>query len=106
MTSNPAPDGRPAYLAGIACYVLWGLLPLYIHLLATLGVGSFELIATRALWSAPWAGALVLLARQGGQVAAVLAGRKRSASSRSRRSPSLAIGPSLMIAGKDLLHRN
>jgi chloramphenicol-sensitive protein RarD len=72
MTSNPAPDGRPAYLAGIACYVLWGLLPLYIHLLATLGVGSFELIATRALWSAPWAGALVLLARQGGQVAAVL----------------------------------
>ncbi len=72
MTSNPAPDGRPAYLAGIACYVLWGLLPLYIHLLATFGVGSFELIATRALWSAPWAGALVLLARQGGQVAAVL----------------------------------
>jgi chloramphenicol-sensitive protein RarD len=72
MPSNPAPDNRPAYLAGIACYVLWGLLPLYIHLLATLGVGSFELIATRALWSAPWAGALVLLARQGGQVAAVL----------------------------------
>ena len=49
-----------------------GLLPLYIHLSATFGVGSFE-------WSrlAPYGrrhgrARLVLLARQGGQVAAVL----------------------------------
>jgi chloramphenicol-sensitive protein RarD len=72
MTTSPTPDDRPAYLAGIACYSLWGFLPLYFHLLAMLGVGSFEMIAHRTLWSAPWAGVLVLLARQGGQVAAVL----------------------------------
>lgn len=72
MTSSPAPDSRQAYLAGIACYVLWGILPLYFHLLAAFGVGSFEMVANRALWAAPWAGALVLLARQGGHVAAVL----------------------------------
>ena len=72
MIKSSTPDSREAYLAGIACYALWGALPLYFHLLSALGVGSFEMIAHRALWAAPWAGALVLLARQGGQVAAVL----------------------------------
>jgi chloramphenicol-sensitive protein RarD len=37
-----------------------------------LGVGSWEMIAHRTLWAAPWAFLAVLLARQGGQVAAVL----------------------------------
>jgi chloramphenicol-sensitive protein RarD len=72
MTSSSAPDTRPAYVAGVACYALWGFLPLYFHLLAKLGVGSLEMIAHRTLWSVLWAGGLVLLARQGGQVAAVL----------------------------------
>ncbi|MGO9674627.1 MAG: EamA family transporter RarD [Methylocella sp.] len=72
MTTSPAADERPAYLAGIACYSLWGILPLYFHLLAMLGVGSFEMIAHRTLWSAPWAAALVLAARQGGEVAQAL----------------------------------
>lgn len=72
MTSSTAPDTRPAYVAGVVCYGLWGFLPLYFHLLAKLGVGSLEMIAHRTLWSVLWAGGLVLLARQGGQVAAVL----------------------------------
>jgi chloramphenicol-sensitive protein RarD len=65
-------EGRAALVAGVACYLLWGFLPLYFHALALLGVGSWEMIAHRSLWSVLWAGGLVLLARQAGQVAAVL----------------------------------
>lgn len=65
-------EGRAALIAGMACYLLWGFLPLYFHALALLGVGSWEMIAHRTLWSVLWAGGLVLLARQGGQVAVVL----------------------------------
>jgi len=68
-----APDeGRTALIAGVGCYLLWGFLPLYFHLLSILGVGSWEMIAHRTLWAAPWAFLAVLLARQGGQVLAVL----------------------------------
>ncbi|EJL33493.1 rarD protein [Caulobacter sp. AP07] len=72
MVPSTVPDSKPAYLAGVACYGLWGFLPLYFHLLHQLGVGSWEMIAHRTMWSVLWAGGLVLLARQGGQVAAVL----------------------------------
>lgn len=68
-----APDeARTALIAGIGCYVIWGVLPLYFHLLAVLGVGSWEMIAHRTLWAAPWALLIVMLSRQGGQVMAVL----------------------------------
>ncbi|MBI1686372.1 EamA family transporter RarD [Caulobacter hibisci] len=71
-TSSPSGDMRSAYLAGAGCYLLWGFLPLYFHTLGSFGVTSFEMIAHRTLWSVIWAGGLVLLARQGGQVGAVL----------------------------------
>ncbi|MFT4251754.1 MAG: EamA family transporter RarD [Caulobacter sp.] len=70
--SSPSGDTRSAYLAGAGCYVLWGFLPLYFHIMAGLGVTSFEMIAHRTLWSVIWAAGLVLIARQGGQAAAVL----------------------------------
>ncbi len=72
MTSSSETDSRSAYIAGAACYGLWGFLPLYFHLLHQMGVGSWEMIAHRTMWSVLWAGGLVLLSRQGGQVAAVL----------------------------------
>ena len=72
MPPSSQTEGRSAYAAGVGCYVLWGFLPLYFHLLSNLGVGSWEMIAHRSLWSVLWAGGLVLLARQSGQVAAVL----------------------------------
>ena len=65
-------ESRSAYVAGVGCYFIWGFLPLYFHLLSNLGVSSWEMIAHRSLWSVLWAGGLVLLARQGGQLAAVL----------------------------------
>jgi len=74
MPSSPSPqaESRSAYAAGVGCYALWGFLPLYFHLLSNLGVSSWEMIAHRSLWSVLWAGGLVLIAKQGGQVAAVL----------------------------------
>lgn len=72
MPPSSSTESRSAYIAGVACYSLWGFLPLYFHLLSTLGVSSWEMIAHRTLWSVLWAGGLVLLARQGGQVAQVL----------------------------------
>lgn len=72
MPPSTQNESRSAYIAGVACYSLWGFLPLYFHLLANLGVTSWEMIAHRTLWSVLWAGGLVLIARQGGQVAQVL----------------------------------
>jgi len=72
LTKSGPDEGRTAIIAGIGCYLLWGFLPLYFHLLSILGVGSWEMIAHRTLWSAPWAFLAVLLARQHRQVLAVL----------------------------------
>ena len=70
---NETPDQtRSAYVAGVACYTLWGFLPLYFHLLSTMGVGAWEMIAHRTMWSVLWAAGLVLLARQATQVGRVL----------------------------------
>ena len=72
MSSPPAPaSARGALMAGIACYTLWGFLPLYLRAVAQAGPSPLEIIAHRAAWSVPWAGLLVLLAGQGRQVLAV-----------------------------------
>jgi len=71
VTKTPD-ESRTALMAAVGCYTLWGFLPLYFHALALQGVGAWEMIAHRTLWAAPWAFLAVLLARQAGQVAAVL----------------------------------
>lgn len=71
LTKTPD-EARTALIAGVGCYLLWGVLPLYFHLLSLLGVGAWEMVAHRTLWAAPWAFLAVLMARQGGQVASVL----------------------------------
>ena len=38
MPPSSAAESRSAYFAGVGCYLLWGFLPLYFHLLAKLGV--------------------------------------------------------------------
>lgn len=78
---NPSPSAplargggaaRGAIFAGVACYTLWGVLPLYLHAVAAAGPAPLEVIAHRALWSVPWAGLLVLMAGQVRQCAEVL----------------------------------
>jgi chloramphenicol-sensitive protein RarD len=65
-----APDGstRPALAAGVVGYVIWGLIPALFILAGRAGASPLEILAQRALWSAPWAGLLVVLAGHGDQV--------------------------------------
>ena len=61
-------DSRPALIASIANNLLWGAAPLLFMALGRAGASSWEIVAHRAMWSAPWAALLVLLAGQGEQV--------------------------------------
>lgn len=75
MTSPAAPapsQARAAVIAGVACYGLWGLLPIYLQATARAGPTPFEIIAHRAIWSVPCAGLLVVAARQRVHALAVL----------------------------------
>lgn len=65
-------ETRPAYGAALACYVIWGMMPLLFMGQAAQGFTSLEILAYRALFAAPFAFGLVWLARQGGQVRAAL----------------------------------
>jgi chloramphenicol-sensitive protein RarD len=68
----PGGETRQALAAGVACYVLWGLMPaLYIAMYA-LGATPWEVVGQRALWAAPCAVGLVLLSRQTDDALAVL----------------------------------
>ncbi|HZW15424.1 MAG TPA: EamA family transporter RarD [Brevundimonas sp.] len=75
MTTSPAP-ARAAFLSAFACYTLWGVMPLLFMGQAAAGFDALEILAHRALWAVPVAGLLVWLARQGGQVRAVLTSPK------------------------------
>lgn len=65
--------GRPALISAVACYTLWGFLPLLFMALGRFGFGADEILAQRTAWSLLFAGALVLWAGQGQQVMRVLA---------------------------------
>jgi len=69
----PAPGGlsRQALVAGLACYLLWGGLPALFIFMHHQGATPLEILGERAMWSAPWAGMLVLVSGQGAQVLAV-----------------------------------
>jgi chloramphenicol-sensitive protein RarD len=54
--------------AGLACYLIWGFVPLVFQAVGALGVGPWEILSHRIVWSIPTAALFVLLAKQGGQV--------------------------------------
>jgi chloramphenicol-sensitive protein RarD len=68
-----APGGstRAALAAGVVGYIIWGLVPAFFILAGRAGASSWEIVGQRALWSAPWAGLLVLVAGHGDQVGKV-----------------------------------
>jgi chloramphenicol-sensitive protein RarD len=74
----PAPPVAPraALVSAFGCYVMWGFMPLLFMAQAAAGFDSLEILAHRALWAVAVAGLLVLLAKQGGQVRAVLTSPK------------------------------
>ncbi len=60
------------FLSALGCYVIWGFMPLLFMGQAAIGFTSLEILSHRALWSVLFAGGLVLLASQSGQVRAAL----------------------------------
>lgn len=57
-------ESRAALISGLACYTLWGLLPLWMYALKDAGVGPMEITAQRAVWAVLWAAGLVVIARK------------------------------------------
>lgn len=73
--STPATEqerqAQSGLLVGLACYVLWGFLPLLFDLLKD--AGSFTIVANRTVWSLLFVGAILLFTRRMGEVKAALA---------------------------------
>lgn len=59
---------------GVAAYMLWGLLPLYFHLLRDVDAG--EIVAQRVLWSALLVAGIVVVARRGAELRRAFADRR------------------------------
>lgn len=68
MLANTDRADRQGLLAGLACYTVWGLLPILFQAIERTGVAPFEIVAWRTLFSLPVAFALVLAVRQGAAV--------------------------------------
>jgi chloramphenicol-sensitive protein RarD len=69
---GPGGDSRLALGAGISCYLIWGFGPLVFQTIGHMGVGPWEILSHRVLWSLPTAALLVALAAQGRHVLAAL----------------------------------
>ena len=92
----PARDeGRAALIAGLGCYTIWGLFPIYMYALGAAGVRPLEITAQRTAWALLWAAGLVLLARKGPELRQVL---------REPRTLGLLLGSSLLIGINWLLY--
>ncbi len=68
-------DRNIGLLSTLACYILWGLLPLYWHALEYLH--PVFILANRIIWSAVFTVSLLLLKKQFGEVKIVLRDRKK-----------------------------
>jgi chloramphenicol-sensitive protein RarD len=66
--SGDRSQSRYDLAAGIGCYVLWGGLSILFMALAAHGAGPWEILASRCLWSLPWALAILLLTGAGREV--------------------------------------
>ena len=69
--TQPAEVSRAAVGAGVLCYAIWGFVPLAFQAIGALGVGPWETLAQRTIWSAPTALIFVLAAHQWRQVVGV-----------------------------------
>jgi len=69
-------ESRAALVAGIACYLIWGFVPLAMQAMGRAGAGPWEILAHRIVWGAVTAGVMVLLAKQGRDVLRILSERR------------------------------
>ena len=74
MTADATLGGsRRAFAAAVVCYFFWGLVPLLFIFTGRAGASSWEILGQRAIWSAPWALALVMVSGHMAQVRRVFA---------------------------------
>ncbi len=66
MTSSPnaANPAHTALLAGLVCYLTWGLAPLVYQPMGRAGAGALEIMGHRAIWSVLLCGLIVMASRQ------------------------------------------
>ena len=64
----PGGSSRQALAAGLVGYIIWGLVPALFIAAGRAGASPLEIVGQRALWAAPWAGLLVVVAGHGDQV--------------------------------------
>lgn len=72
MTSSTTPDAKGLAL-GVSAYALWGVLPLYLHLLK--GVPTLQVLAHRVLWSLLLLAVIVVALRKGRAILTAARGR-------------------------------
>ncbi|MFV0625616.1 EamA family transporter RarD [Sphingomonas sp. ac-8] len=88
-----APESRRGLIHGAAAYGLWGLLPLYFHLIDRVDAG--EIVAQRVLWSVVLLVPIVLLLGRGAKLWAVI---------RTPRTMAMLAASALLIAANWLLY--
>ncbi|WP_294334148.1 EamA family transporter RarD [uncultured Sphingomonas sp.] len=71
--TKPQGADRTGLLLGIASYSLWGVLPLYLHLLQ--GVPALQVLSHRVLWSLLLLAGIVVALRRVGSIARAARGR-------------------------------
>ena len=71
FASTAPPADRTGLVAGLSCYFLWGILPLLFQAAERAGASPFEIVAYRSVFAVPFAGLLVMWARQGGELRAL-----------------------------------
>jgi chloramphenicol-sensitive protein RarD len=83
---NSSPPGAAGLLFGVGAYTLWGVLPLYLHMLKA--VPALQVLAHRVLWSVALLAVLILVLRRARRIIAAARGRTLL----------LLVGSALMIA--------
>lgn len=71
MATDPATRTRNGLFAAFTCYLIWGLMPLYLRLVKD--VPPFEFVGWRIIFTLPLCLALIALLRQGAALRAALA---------------------------------
>ena len=61
LSSEPRNDTRDGFIAGLICYLIWGLLPIYFVFVAA--VSPTEVLLHRIVWAVPF-GALIIFSRR------------------------------------------
>jgi chloramphenicol-sensitive protein RarD len=91
--NGSAPHPRTGLLLGLAAYALWGVLPIYFKLLAS--VAAFDIVAHRILWSLPFLALLIAFSRGWPKVRNAL---------RQPRTLAMLVVTALLIGGNWLLY--